>query len=308
MITRRLARPLAAWTCPSCTRASLLPQQRLRQRMQQVRALSEVPKLSAHEEFSQEGIPGFMGADGYRIAWEQYQRMVVDKMNALVAGESFENNTPKELVLRFARDPMAANIFNNASMAFNNHFFFKSLSTDPVPLDKFPTLKEDLIKSFGSIDALRTTMLDTADSMFGPGFVWLVYCNKLDGPGATSGGQYRILNTYNAGTPFPEAGYRQQKLDMNNQNEASFKAYQSSSPVNNTGAFGQFSASGKADSKLPPGGTSLIPILCVNTWEHVYMRDWGVTGKRKYLSDWWDCIDWSAVERELPREFKLKFQ
>lgn len=283
------------------TRASLLSRARLQPPSR--RSLHHVPPLTYDESFRKQGIPGLLSPDGFRIAWTDYQGSMVQKLNELTAGEPYESAAMKTLALQFARDPMAASLFNHASMAHNNHFFFNALSTSPQQLNKLPTLEQSFINTFGSIDTLRTTFLDTAASMFGPGFVWLVWARNLDNPTgvAKRTGAWRILNTYLAGTPYPEAGYRQQGLDMNNNNQM---------PVNTVGAFGSFSQSGRDQAKLPPGGTSLMPVLCVNTWEHVWLRDYGMNGKRRFLRDWWDCVDWSAVENIAPMEAKhpVEFQ
>ena len=69
---------------------------------------------------------------------------------------------------------MAASLFNHASMAHNNHFFFNALSTSPSPLERHPSMQQSLNNTFGSIETLKATFLDTAGAMFGPGFVWLV--------------------------------------------------------------------------------------------------------------------------------------
>ena len=232
---------------------------------------------------------------------------MVDKLDDLTAGEPFENSQPKDLVLRFARDPLAASLFNHASMAHNNNFFFSGLSTSPLKLESVPNVEESLIDTFGSIETLKMTMLDTASAMFGPGFVWLVWARDLNNP--TSGqagrhGAWRILSTYLAGTPYPEAGYRQQGLDTNTSNASEYKGYMNQQPANAVGSFGPFSAIGQKQSKLPPGGTNIMPVLCVNTWEHVWLRDYGMHGKRAFLSDWWKCIDWSVVEGNTPAEAK----
>jgi len=231
----------------------------------------------------------------------------VEKLNDLTAGEPFENSQTKDLVLRFARDPLAASLFNHASMAHNNNFFFSGLSTSPLRLDAVPNVKESLTDTFGSIETLKATMLDTASAMFGPGFVWLVWARDLNNP--TSGqagrhGAWRILSTYLAGTPYPEAGYRQQGLDTNTSNASEYKGYMNQQPANAVGSFGPFSTSAQKQSKLPPGGTNIMPVLCVNTWEHVWLRDYGIHGKRAFLSDWWNCIDWSVVEGNTPGEAK----
>ena len=164
-------------------------------------------------------------------------------------------------------------------------------------MDRYNLLEKSLVKTFGSIDTLRTTFLDTAASMFAPGFVWLVWCKDVEGTG--SKGAWRILSTYAAGTPFPEAGYRQQGIDANTQSAASYEKYQATNPV---AAFGSHSLHGKNLSKIPPGGTSVAPVLCVSTWEHSYIYDFGLNGKRKYLNDWWEAIDWYRVEQRTPKE------
>ncbi|TKA70283.1 hypothetical protein B0A55_06740 [Friedmanniomyces simplex] len=304
MITRRLARPSNAFSPSAWTRASLVPQNR-RQQQQQRRALHHVPPLEFDETFKTKGIPGLISQHGYRIAWTDYQSLMVQKLNELTAGEPYEHAHTKDIALQFARDPMSASLFNHASMAHNNHYFFSTLSTHPPKLDSHPSLRQSLVNTFGSIDTLRTTMLDTASAMFGPGFVWLVWARDLDAPvGGIRRGTWRVLTTYLAGTPYVEAGYRQQGIDTNIQNATSYQAYKDSQPVNTVGAFGSSSKFGREQAKLPPGGTNVQPVLCVNTWEHVWLRDFGITGKRTYLTEWWDVIDWGAVEQLAPTASK----
>ena len=48
--------------------------------------------------------------------------------------------------------------------------------------------------------------------------------------------------------------------------------------------------------QLAPGGVELDVLMCVNTWEHCWLMDWGIGGKRGYLEAWWDSIDWGVVE------------
>lgn len=242
---------------------------------------------------------------GYKLGWTHYQATIVQKLNELLAGDPDENMDIKPLLLKYARDPMSASIFNHASMAFNNHFFYQALSTSPQPLANVTGgLEATLTRTFGSIETLRTTFLDTAAAMFAPGFVWLVWARDLPGssPSAKTGG-WRILCTYAAGTPFPEAGYRQQGIDANTNNAESYNNY--------AGSFGGFSKHGRDQARLPPGGTNVMPVLCVNTWEHVWLYDFGIAGKRRFLSDWWDAINWAEVEKRTPREgkdFIPKFQ
>ena len=48
---------------------------------------------------------------------------------------------------------------------------------------------------------------------------------------------------------------------------------------------------------MAPGAVMLEPMLCVNTWQHVWLHDYGFGGKREYLERWWDSVDWDVVER-----------
>lgn len=228
--------------------------------------------------------------------------MLTHKLSELVAGEPIENMKIKDLITQFARDPMNASLFNHASALHNNHFYFSTLAPAPLHLDNVPQLKESLIRTFGSIETLRTTFLDTAAGMFGPGFVWLVWARNAGSSSpstyrnASANGNWRILTTYLAGTPYAQAGYRQQSTDMATQNYA--------------GAFGAHSQNGREQANIPPGSTQVMPVMCVNTWEHVYMYDYGVQAKRKYLEDWWRCIDWGIVDTNAPpgaKEQSFKF-
>ena len=132
-----------------------------------------------------------------------------------------------------------ASIFNHASMAHNNHFFFSSLSNTSTPIPS--ALASALESSFGSIETLKREFVATGNAMFGPGYVWLVQIP--------------------------------------------------SEPVNTVGAHGPLSSK----TKLAPGGVALNPVLCVSTWQHVYMPDWGVLQKKQFLEAWWDRIDWNVV-------------
>ena len=214
-------------------------------------------------------------------------------------GTPFENQDPKSLVIEFARDPTKAYAFNIASMAFNNHFFFRGINTNPdVQSQPSTELTSQINKDFSSLETLRDTFLATAEAMFGPGFVWLVQTND------TQFGSFRILPTYLAGSPLSGAHYRRQSHDLNTHNADSYQA------LNKVGTFGA-AAKQSTGPKKPLGGVDVVPLMCVNTWEHVWLRDYGVKGKRQFLEAWWDRIDWDLVgqyatisrQNQGPRQF-----
>ncbi|KAH6612667.1 Fe superoxide dismutase-like protein [Boeremia exigua] len=250
------------------------------------RSLYTVPSLDRHDQLVANGIPGLFSPTGFQVAFSEYQQHTVDELNNETAGGPYEGQDVKSLVIELARDPLKAYPFNLASMAFNNHFFFRGINTNPDVVSTPPAdLAQEIRNDFSSMDTLRETFIATADAMFGPGFVWLVQTNDA----AVAGG-LRILPTYLAGSPLSGAHYRRQSYDLNNHNPDSYQQ------LNSVGAFG---ASSRQDNrpKKPLGGTDIIPLLCVNTWEHAWLHDYGVRGKSDYLRAWWEKIDWDLVRQ-----------
>lgn len=198
----------------------------------------------------------------------------------------------RDLAFKYAHDASHAAIFNYASMAGNNHFFFERLH--PTGTQPSSSFLSDIKESFDSFETLKTEMIETADAMFGNGFVWLF---KED-----STGLLRVLCTYNAGSPWPQAHYRLQNRDMATEyaqlgrNRAE---QQRLSIVNNrAGKFGNHSRP-PGQPVTPFGALVGGPILCVGVWQHMYLRDYGVGigQKRRYLENWWNQIDWGMVEQ-----------
>lgn len=125
--------------------------------------------------------------------------------------------------------------------------------------------------------------------MFGPGFVWLVKRNS--GP-ALEFQNLAILTTYIAGSPYAQAHFRKQNKDMNTQTTNTSSDMPGTQDVGTVGNFGPFSAH---RPNLTPGGVELEVLLGVSTWEHVWLLDHGVDGKRRYLEALWNRIDWNVV-------------
>ena len=229
----------------------------------------------------------------------------VDMIMGLISmAEGTYPTETKQIALQTARNPAEAAIFNHASMAFNNHFYFQSISTSP-DRDMDPRLKDALVKDFGSLENLRSEMLAMGEAMFGPGFVWLV---RVPSSAGSVGKEFKLLNTYLAGSPFAGAHNRRQAIDMNTQNVANAVAaggveglargatlLQHQTPQNNVGAFGQHSRLNAAEN-VALGGVDVLPCLCVSTWEHSYMLDWRYE-KRNFLERWWTFINWDVVRQ-----------
>lgn len=223
-----------------------------------------------------------MTPESFDMAWVKRQTSLLQKIDQYTADTELQDMEVKYLLLKTAREPPLAHIFNHASMAHNNHFYFSGLSPTPdMPIPPF--LKKELEAAFSSIETLRREFIFIAAGMFGPGFVWLV---KHDF------GQYRVLPTYLAGSPYSGAHWRRQPADMN------------TAPPITTGMdyFHNAQAVHKGPiGDRPPGGIDVEPLLCLNTWEQTWAYDFGYEidsagGKAAFAKAWWRYIDWEKVQ------------
>jgi len=252
-----------------------------------------MPELKAHGRvFRENGIPPFLSQEAYQLAWNDYQDMLVVKLNQLTFGTVDDGLPARDLVFKYAHDASHATLFNYASMAGNNHFFFERLHPEGTNISK--SFQTDIEESFGQVENLKSEMIETADAMFGNGFVWLF---KED-----TTGLLRIFCTYNAGSPWPQAHNRLQPRDMATEyvrTGNNLAEHQRLNTVQNlAGKFGNHSRPA-GQPVAPYGGLIGGPLLCVNVWQHMYLHDYGIKAgaKKAYLERWWKQIDWGMVEQ-----------
>ncbi|PYI28668.1 manganese and iron superoxide dismutase [Aspergillus indologenus CBS 114.80] len=243
----------------------------------QSRAIHRVPQLAHENKYKSNGIEEFMSPEAFDFSWTQYQALLVDKLNLLTQDTIDADAKPGELLVKYSRRAEMASVFNYASMAHNNHFFFNCLS--PAKTEMPEKLEKVITETCSSVESLKLDFLATANAMFGPGFVWLAKNLEREG-------MLHVFCTYNAGSPYPAAHSRRQAVDM--------ATHTPDDPVGNqyAGAMGAHSPNQKI---MAPGAIDVQPILCVNTWEHVWMMDYGIAGKEEYLERWWDRINWEVV-------------
>ncbi|RPA92172.1 manganese and iron superoxide dismutase, partial [Choiromyces venosus 120613-1] len=238
------------------------------------RFIHSVPNIS----FTEQEVPGLFSKEAFKTAWTDYQNHLVEKLSSLTADTEFDGMDTMDIAVATARQADQASIFNYASQAYNNHFFFQGLCS--VPEEITVQFQSYVTSTFVDVAALKAELFATANAMFGNGYVWLV----LD-----QAGTLRILCTYNAGTPYG-ASYRRQNTDMNTGLRL---GTESSAPY--TSAIRHAAKAGR------PGGW-VIPVLNVNVWEHAWLEDFGILGKEKYLKAWWDHIDWAVVQSRFPNK------
>ncbi|KAG7195409.1 uncharacterized protein KQ657_003167 [Scheffersomyces spartinae] len=239
------------------------------------RLIHEVPHLKNGKQFAQQGIEGLYTPQGFQTGWTDYQRYLTTNLTLLTNGTENELKTPYQILLNTAKQTTEQHVYHFASQAHNNHFYFDQLAdkseaskTQPSRLffEKLASLDHSDLNSF------RDEFLLAADSMFGQGWVFLVELPDKS---------LKILRCHNDGTPYYYG--KNQSLDLNGGvDEGSFEY------LNNIKKLAKNSARDYT-----------LPLLGVSCWDHSYVKDYGLTGKADYLTNFWDCIDWSVINKRI---------
>ena len=123
----------------------------------------------------------------------------VAKLNELIADSRYATLSLEEIV----RQSDGA-IFNNAAQAWNHVFFFEQFAPNARhhPEGK---LERAIEMQFGSLEELKKSMVATAVSLFGSGWVWLA---------ADNDGMLYVIAKANAGTPITDGLHPLIALDV----------------------------------------------------------------------------------------------
>ena len=117
---------------------------------------------------------------------KKHHQTYVDNLNKLIIGTEFENSTLEEIVLK-----SSGGIFNNAAQVWNHTFYWNCLT----PKSNFKPegkLLDAIEKEFGSYEEFKEKFTNSAVTLFGSGWAWLVK-NKE--------GKLEIVQTSNAENP-----------------------------------------------------------------------------------------------------------
>ncbi|KAF9279055.1 hypothetical protein BGZ68_008153 [Mortierella alpina] len=221
------------------------------------------------------GVKPLLSPTALKVIYSDHQTGLVNRLNELIAGTPYDDKLFYEVLMDSARSLNETQIFNNASQAWNNDFFLRSLSSTPVAMSD--ALSKRISESFGNVEVFKREFTTSALGLFGSGWTWLV---------EDKDGRLVLLNTYNAGSPH-------HRRRMQREDETSTDHDLASGAQNPYSGASKFSAPAKLMAN-----NSYIPILCVSMWEHAYMTDYGVTreGRQQYLNNFFKTVDWSVVE------------
>jgi superoxide dismutase, Fe-Mn family len=131
-----------------------------------------------------------MSRDTLVFHFLHHQRDCFDRMLSMVRGTELETLSLGELVCATERDPERRVLFHHAAEVWNHDLFWRSMRPRgggaPHGL-----IDEHIGARFGSYQRFAREFKETAASLFGSGWLWLVW----------SGGELEIVPTRDADTP-----------------------------------------------------------------------------------------------------------
>lgn len=163
-------------------------------------------------------------------------------------------------------------------------------------------LRDWIIQSFGSIVEFRTLLLNTNLAIKGNGYTWLVARESVNmmrnNNNAKIYDSLFIVNTYNGGSPIFHA--RAGQLTSFEQQDA----LEQEEPVKSS--MVNIPSMKEAQSSHGASQQEFKPLLAINGSPNAYLPDYGVFGKKLYLDNLWQSINWDLVEQRLPSETQIK--
>lgn len=311
-------------------RASIRALPRFCRSNQTAAAQYTVPTLPLSKSRS---LPGLYSERGLEAAWYGAAGAYVARLNHLALLDSTNallKTTPQvmDLVQQFGKDAGESEIYTNALYLGSLTFAMLALGEASTPREIVRPGPEALLElppspsaftnrplangllegwiedCFGSVEEFRTALLNSAHAVKGDGYTWLVARNASGSPLEIDPDALFIVNTYNAGVPDGLVGGGQQAQFRKNQPQETAPLDPAPAPKNRTPADAKLLADAAEFANAP---THYIPVLAIPASPRAYLVDYGVFGKRRYLENVWESIDWEVVELRVPAKRGLSF-
>jgi superoxide dismutase len=213
-------------------------------------------------------------------------------------------------------------LFNSASSIYTLYYFLSSLKANQTKANKVGKVHSSSLlespstsfvnkptdnvlinlinKSFGSTTEFLTLLNDSAASIKGNGNTWLILCHIENSAVYKKSAHLAILNTYNGGLPHNFASNRV-KLGKEYSNKQKGLAKSLGEQESSTSDSILSMDEAEFVNNIP---FSYTPLLAIGSNPSFYLRDYGVYGKKAYVKNVLDTIDWNVVHSRIPQDQK----
>ena len=147
--------------------------------------------------YAEDALAPVISAQTISFHYGKHHAGYVKTLGGLIAGTKYADLSLVEIVRAASADANAA-VFNNAAQAWNHTFYWESLAPEGKGGEPSAALADAVNAAFGSLDACKAALAESAVKRFGSGWAWLVAEN----------GRLAIESTMNAETPIVRAGVK----------------------------------------------------------------------------------------------------
>lgn len=256
------------------------------------------------------GLPGLFSPKGLDIAWFEYQHYLITEINKQVEATpelaTFSTISALAEACTQSPDVELRRIAALASQAYTNEFFFRSLKKDgSVNPEAIAAVNEGKVYNKDAsvtVDVSKQVLnmpkhpeTTASESQYASGTQEPVYpsYNYLSDPRVFGDiATFRELLITRGDAQFGNGAVW---LVKTNSKVALMNTYGWGTPLSHTNeGANEHESLTSTSSQL-----TVSPVLGINLWEHVYLHDYGVAGKREFLTNVFDCIDWGVIDDRL---------
>lgn len=144
----------------------------------------ELPKLP----YEMNALEPYISQETLEYHYGKHHQAYVNNLNNLIHNTEFEKCSLEDIILR-----SSGPLFNNAAQVWNHTFYWHCLT----PHSQAPNaqLNSAIEQAFGSFERFKELFTQSAVTLFGSGWTWLV---------KNAQGQLEIVNTGNASLPLKD--------------------------------------------------------------------------------------------------------
>lgn len=145
----------------------------------------ELPKLP----YAMDALEPNISKETLEYHYGKHHQAYVNNLNNLTKDSEFANMSLEDIIMK-----STGSIFNNAAQVWNHSFYWNCMTPNSTGNPTGP-LADAIDKKFGSFDEFKKLFSQSATTLFGSGWTWLV---------KNAHGELEIMNTGNAGLPMKD--------------------------------------------------------------------------------------------------------
>ncbi len=117
--------------------------------------------------------------------YSKHHQTYINNLNNLIKDTEFSNKSLYDIIVN-----AKGGIYNNAAQVYNHDFYWDCITPNKTQISK--ELEEAINRDFGSLDKFKEIFIQSATTLFGSGWCWVVVNNDK---------KLEIVQTSNANTP-----------------------------------------------------------------------------------------------------------